>query len=247
MYLKKKKTIMLLVFGIGVLVVVICFCFSKNNSHECKKGDSVIDELHIEEPVEASTALDSYEIEETIYEEECTTELAEMGNSDSIPLPSEQINDTETEYDQNEDESIMTTSQEETVNQQEGFGYEQGGQEQAVIIDVTEHQHSFVSQISYVFHPEIGHYESICVEEGYEEQIYENYSMCCRYCGEIMDDWSVDDLMSHVAMHGSYGSAQVVVDTIWHEPIYEEVWIVDEKEYYEEVITEKCTECGYEK
>lgn len=109
----------------------------------------------------------------------------------------------------------------------------------------TEHTHSFVVQVTHINHPEEGHYEEVCVSQGYEEEIYESYDMCCRACGAVMDDWSLDELMAHSSMHGAYGTAQVVVDTIWHEPVYEQVWVVDMEEYNEEVIVEKCSVCGY--
>ena len=60
-----------------------------------------------------------------------------------------------------------------------------------------------------------------------------------------MDDWDFEALLEHSSIHGTYGTQQIVVETIWHEPIYEEIWVVDKEEYYEEEVVVECIECGY--
>ncbi len=120
-------------------------------------------------------------------------------------------------------------------------------QVQVTEASTTQHTHSYETNISYVYHPEEGHYEEQCVSEGYEEEVYEYYDTYCYYCGTVMDGWSYKELLNHSAIHGAYGTYKAVIDTIWHEPVYEQVWVVDKEEYYEEVITEKCTVCGYVK
>ena len=109
---------------------------------------------------------------------------------------------------------------------------------------ITTHIHTYVADREYITQPEEGHYEKVCITPGYYEEVYESCSKYCYSCGAVMDDWSFDDLLSHSAIHGSYGTHQMVVDIVWHEAIYEDVWIVDKEEYVQEVITEKCIECG---
>lgn len=109
----------------------------------------------------------------------------------------------------------------------------------------TTHTHSFVMTSSCMYHPEEGHYEEICVAEGYTENIYEYYEMYCYYCGAVMDGWGFEELLEHSSLHGAYGSYQLLTDSIWHEPVYENVWVVDVEEYYEEEMVVECTDCGY--
>ena len=116
------------------------------------------------------------------------------------------------------------------------------------ITDVTtEHEHVFYEEIIYIHHEEEGHYEKVCVQEGYEEVIYDSYDKYCYHCGAVMDDWTFDDVLNHSSIHGAYGTYQMIVDTIWHEPVYEDKWIIDKAAYDEEVIREICVQCGYER
>ena len=62
-----------------------------------------------------------------------------------------------------------------------------------------------------------------------------------------MDEYSFNELLDHSALHGSYGTYKKVIDKVWHEPVYEEKWIVDKEPYTEEVVIEKCSQCGYVK
>lgn len=112
-------------------------------------------------------------------------------------------------------------------------------------VTTTEHVHTYAMSSSCAYYPEEGHYEKVCVSEGYTEEIYECYDKYCYYCGAIMDDWDFEALLEHSSIHGAYGTQQIVVETIWHEPIYEEIWVVDKEEYYEEEVVVECIECGY--
>ena len=109
----------------------------------------------------------------------------------------------------------------------------------------TEHEHSYVMTSSCMYHPEEGHYEKVCVVEGYSEDIFEYYDKYCYYCGTIMDDWGFEEILDHSSMHGAYGSYRLLVDSIWHEPVFEQVWIVDVEGYYEEEVVVECIDCGY--
>ena len=109
----------------------------------------------------------------------------------------------------------------------------------------TVHTHSYVMTSSCMYHPEEGHYEEVCVTEGYSEDIYEYYDKYCYYCGTIMDDWGFEEILDHSSIHGAYGTYKLLVDSIWHEPVYEQVWVVDVEGYYEEEVVVECIDCGY--
>ncbi len=127
-------------------------------------------------------------------------------------------------------------------------GYDEALTEQ--YIDATEeitseHVHTFVISSSCTWYPEVGHYEDICVAEGYTEERYESYEKYCYKCGCVMDTYSFDELMSHSSAHGAYGTYQKLVESVYHEPVYEKIWVVDQEEYYEEEEVVECIECGY--
>lgn len=109
----------------------------------------------------------------------------------------------------------------------------------------TAHTHTFVMTSSCMYYPEEGHYEKICVAEGYTENVFEYYDSYCYYCGTVMDDWGFEALLEHSSLHGAYGTYERLVDTIWHEPVYENIWVIDVEEYYEEEMVVECIECGY--
>lgn len=109
----------------------------------------------------------------------------------------------------------------------------------------TEHTHNFVISSSCAFFPEEGHYEYVCIAEGYNEDRYEFYDKYCYFCGSVMDSWPVEQLLAHSSEHGAYGTYQLLVESIYCEPEYEEIWVVDKEEYYVEEEVIECIECGY--
>lgn len=116
---------------------------------------------------------------------------------------------------------------------------------QNVMASSTSHTHCYTTEVELIYHPQEGHFETMCVKEAYVEEVYEDYGCFCYECGAIMDDWDGLDIMAHSTKHGSYGYKNCLVDTIEHEAEFEKIWVVDVEEYYEEVIITKCDECGY--
>lgn len=122
------------------------------------------------------------------------------------------------------------------------------------------HQHTWEAQYRTIHHDEEGHYEDVCVQEAYDEPIYEGHYVC-NYCG--IDITATGVGLGHCSVCGppyppdhplygqfetqgsSYGTIRVQVGTTHHEAVYEKKWIVDKKAYDEQVLNGyKCTTCG---
>ena len=125
------------------------------------------------------------------------------------------------------------------------------------------HQHTWEAQYRTVHHDEEGHYENVCVQEAYDEPVYEGHYFC-NYCEK--DITASGEGPAHCIACGppyppdhpqygqfetqgsSYSTGRVQVDTIHHEAVYEKKWIVDKKAYDEQVEDGyKCTTCGVTK
>lgn len=104
--------------------------------------------------------------------------------------------------------------------------------------------HSWVAQTTTVHHDEVGHYETVTVQEAYDETIYESRPVC-NACGTVFT--SVEEAAYHgiITEHGNYSIKKVAVDTKHHDAVTEQKWVVDQKAYDETVTTGyKCSVCG---
>ena len=106
------------------------------------------------------------------------------------------------------------------------------------------HTHNFVEHTQIVTHLEEGHYETQVVQAAYDEDVYA-WRTFCNVCKQDITELSADDLTYHVAIlcRGSYANYYVVVDTVHHEAVTKQVWVVDTYGYTETITTYKC-ECG---
>ena len=89
----------------------------------------------------------------------------------------------------------------------------------------------------------IGHEEQVLISDEWSEPIYEVHQVC-NGCGEDFGygNAAAEAAILHVTLSddpncGSYRSAQVLVNTIHHEAVYETVWVEDEPAY------DVCTKC----
>lgn len=98
--------------------------------------------------------------------------------------------------------------------------------------------------VNTINHPEKGHYETKVVKAAYDEPQYE-YHNVCKTCGK---DLGTDDLtlLNHVNECDNvvYTNIPVQVGTIHHDAVTEQVYVVDQAAYTENVYGEKCSVCG---
>ena len=106
------------------------------------------------------------------------------------------------------------------------------------------HTHTWVKYVANTInHPEQGHYETKVVKAAYDEPKYEEHNVCNK-CGYDMgtDDWNV--LNHENICDGSYSCIPVQVGTIHHDAVTEQVYVVDQAAYTENVYGERCSGCG---
>lgn len=106
------------------------------------------------------------------------------------------------------------------------------------------HTHTWVKYVANTIqHEEQGHYETKVVKAAYDEPQYEEHNVCNK-CGYDMgtDDWAAIEHYS--VCDGSYSCIPVQVGTIHHDAVTEQVYVVDQAAYTENVYGKRCSGCG---
>lgn len=107
-----------------------------------------------------------------------------------------------------------------------------------------QHTHNWQPVYSTVHHEEEGHYETHTITEAYDEQVYETLYLCGA-CGASSS--SIEGISSHlVSAHNGEATYTTSQEwkTIHHDAVTEEVWVVDQEAYDEQVITGYRCSCG---
>lgn len=111
----------------------------------------------------------------------------------------------------------------------------------------SECTHKWVKYVANTIqHKEEGHYETKVVKAAYDEPQYEYHNVCNK-CGKDLgtDDDEVDKVAEHeFECDGSYSCIPVQVGSIHHDAVTEQVYVVDQVAYTENVYGKRCTECG---
>lgn len=107
------------------------------------------------------------------------------------------------------------------------------------------HTHTWVKYVANTInHPEKGHYETKVLKAAYDEPQYEEHNVC-KTCGK---DLGTDDLalLNHVNECDNvvYTNIPVQVGSIHHDAVTEQVYVVDQAAYTENVYGERCSGCG---
>lgn len=109
------------------------------------------------------------------------------------------------------------------------------------------HTHTWVKYVANTIqHKEEGHYETKVVKAAYDEPQYDWHDVCNK-CGADLGDGL--DGGEAIANHGdicdgSYSNVRVQVGTIHHDAVTEQVYVVDQAAYTENVYGERCSGCG---
>lgn len=109
----------------------------------------------------------------------------------------------------------------------------------------SECTHKWVKYVSNTIqHKEEGHYETKVVKAAYDEPQYDYHYVCLK-CGEDLGTDDTTDLLDHGDVcDGNYTSKLVQVGSIHHDAVTEQVYVVDQAAYTENVYGKRCTECG---
>ena len=106
------------------------------------------------------------------------------------------------------------------------------------------HEHQWEQYVKdTIYHPETGHYETKVVQAAYDEPQYD-WHYICNKCGKDLGTDETTDLIDHEDVcDGSYRSDLVQVGTIHHDAVTEQVWVVDQAAWTEQVYGYRCS-CG---
>lgn len=109
----------------------------------------------------------------------------------------------------------------------------------------SECTHKWVKYVANTIqHKEEGHYETKVVKAAYDEPQYDYHYVCLK-CGEDLGTDDTTDLLDHEDVcDGNYTSKLVQVGSIHHDAVTEQVYVVDQAAYTENVYGEKCSVCG---
>lgn len=107
------------------------------------------------------------------------------------------------------------------------------------------HTHTWVKYVvNTINHPEKGHYETKVVKAAYDEPQYDYHYVCLK-CGKDLGTDDTTDLLDHEDVcDGNYTSKLVQVGSIHHDAVTEQVYVVDQAAYTENVYGERCSGCG---
>ena len=98
--------------------------------------------------------------------------------------------------------------------------------------------------VNTINHPEKGHYETKVVKAAYDEPQYDYHYVCLK-CGKDLGTDDTTDLLDHGDVcDGNYTSKLVQVGSIHHDAVTEQVYVVDQAAYTENVYGERCSGCG---
>lgn len=98
--------------------------------------------------------------------------------------------------------------------------------------------------VNTINHPEQGHYETKVVKAAYDEPQYDYHYVCLK-CGEDLGTDDTTDLLDHGDVcDGNYTTKLVQVGSIHHDAVTEQVYVVDQAAYTENVYGERCNGCG---
>lgn len=109
----------------------------------------------------------------------------------------------------------------------------------------TAHTHTWVKYVANTIqHKEEGHYETKVVKAAYDEPQYDYHYVCLK-CGEDLGTDDTTDLLDHGDVcDGNYTTKLVQVGSIHHDAVTEQVYVVDQAAYTENVYGERCSGCG---
>ena len=109
----------------------------------------------------------------------------------------------------------------------------------------SECTHKWVKYVSNTIqHKEEGHYETKVVKAAYDEPQYDYHYVCLK-CGEDLGTDDTTDLLDHGDVcDGNYTTKLVQVGSIHHDAVTEQVYVVDQAAYTENVYGERCSGCG---
>ena len=205
------------------------------------------------------------------YKQEASTEAVRESTSNSAAMNIATIPVTTTENKSKQttattDSALATTTENKTASTTEAAperkteatteattrSTTQSTTESTTEAATTAHTHTWKAVYKTVKHEEVGHWEEVEVAPAFQNPIEEGHTIC-SHCGLDFDaPGNENEFASHICPDGTKGSnyhnEQVIVGYETVPAIIDDVWVVDQKAYTEQVVDYyECSECGARK
>lgn len=257
--IKNKKVQVISGAVVGALIIAVAGTMILHNNNIENKNVAIENKLEYnkKELAVEDTAQDK-EVEENtdehIHDENCNHDdenSTNQENNQEVAQNSE-TNKQESTTESSSDKKVTTTTQTSTTNSNKTDTTSNSNTN----INKSEHTHSWVEVYKDVYHAEEGHYENVLVKDAWTEtvSIYETKIVnICNGCGKDITGFE-NDHTEEQALIGNYAcggwhneqrKVQTGTNTITHDAIYEQKWIVDKAAWTEKVLSGyKCNSCG---
>ena len=115
------------------------------------------------------------------------------------------------------------------------------------------HTHTWVEKFKDAYHEAQGHYEKVCIKQPWTESIpvYEERELSiCNTCGADITFNEGNHIKQHMlngengSYRGEWQQVQVGTNTIKHDGVYEDRWVVDKEAWTEKVSIGHSCSCG---
>ena len=118
-----------------------------------------------------------------------------------------------------------------------------GNSQSSIAPEKPAHSHSWTPVTTVIHHEAQGHYETQVVQAAWDEQIYENRSIC-NGCGK-----DITNNIEHIfeCDPGSYSNKNIQVGIKHHDAVTKQVWVVDKSAWDETITTGQKCSCGAKK
>lgn len=266
--LKSKRTLIISTVLVGAVAVVTAGTMIlhnkniENNNVAIEKNiedkvseDDVLEEIN--EELEVENTVES--TEEHVHDENCNhdeenstsqenNQVVEQNNNNSSTNKQEETNQN------NSDKKVSTTTQTNANNSNKSDTTSNSNSN--INTNKNEHTHSWVEVYKDVYHAEEGHYENVLVKEAWTETvpIYETKIVnICNGCGADITGNEITHAkeqmlagnMACSGFHNEQRQVQTGTNTINHDAVYEQKWVVDKAAWTEKVLSGyKCNSCG---
>ena len=247
----------------GALIIAVAGTMILHNNNIENKTIAIENKLEDKEELTVEDTDQDKEVEENtdehIHDENCNhdeenstsqenNQVVEQNNNNSSTNKQEETNQN------NSDKKVSTTTQTNANNSNKSDTASNSNSN--TNINRNEHTHSWVEVYKDVYHAEEGHYENVLVKEAWTETvpIYETKIVnICNGCGADITGNEITHAkeqmlagnMACSGFHNEQRQVQTGTNTINHDAVYEQKWVVDKAAWTEKVLSGyKCNSCG---
>lgn len=268
--LKNKKVMTVSGAVAGALIIAIAGAtILYNNSVEDSKvlvekqdSDKVIEDENVDKNEEVTLEVineevvqgsDNHDNENSTSQEESTTE----NNSNKSNVENIAVNKESNSSSNSTSNNTSNSTSNNNINNSNSNKNENNTSNNKS--NKNEHTHTWVEVYKDVSHAEEGHWENVLVKDAWTESfpVYEEREVnICNGCGKDItnDPWGHIEEQALAgnfkcgSFHGEWKQVQVGTNTIKHDAVYEQKWIVDKAAWTEKVLSGyKCSSCGVTK